>query len=103
MSWPRTRTSEEKRADSRILPGDLKTGLTFCQIPSIDELLATNAKPYPFQKIFENVKDDPVVVLHSSGSTGRSPPFFVLQIFLRSSTRLSKTNHNDPRHLRSRR
>ena len=41
------------------------------QIPSLDELLAEDeAPPFPFTKAFDEVKNDPVLVLHTSGSTG---------------------------------
>ena len=43
-------------------------------VPSVDELLDTNKSVphYAYTKTFEEAKDDPALVLHSSGSTG--PP-----------------------------
>lgn len=40
-------------------------------VPSFDEMLSSSAGHFPYDKKFSEAKDDPVVVLHSSGSTGR--------------------------------
>lgn len=40
-------------------------------IPSVDELLAPGDTPkYPYNPNFEDAKNDPIFVLHTSGSTG---------------------------------
>ncbi|KAL8951795.1 MAG: hypothetical protein Q9222_002244 [Ikaeria aurantiellina] len=45
------------------------------KIPSLSQLLAEDAVPsYPFGKSFSEAKDDPVLVLHTSGSTGFPKP-----------------------------
>ena len=42
------------------------------RIPPLEELLDEDEVPnYPFSKSFEEIQDDPVVVLHTSGSTGK--------------------------------
>ena len=41
-------------------------------IAPLDDWIASYTKPCPFQKSFEEAKYDPVLVLHSSGSTGES-------------------------------
>jgi len=38
--------------------------------PSFEELLAADIKVYPYTKKFNEVANDPVLVLHSSGTTG---------------------------------
>lgn len=46
------------------------------KVPSFQEMLASTPEPFPFVKDFEKAQNDPIVVLHSSGSTGKSrlPP-----------------------------
>jgi hypothetical protein len=40
-------------------------------IPSLDDLLGSEDIPsYPYTKSFEEARNDPLYVLHSSGSTG---------------------------------
>ncbi|KAI0013533.1 acetyl-CoA synthetase-like protein [Xylariaceae sp. FL0662B] len=39
-------------------------------IPSFDEMVGSTPKHYPYRKSFNEAKNDPIVVLHSSGSTG---------------------------------
>ncbi|KAI1774063.1 acetyl-CoA synthetase-like protein [Hypoxylon cercidicola] len=43
-------------------------------IPTFEEMLSTSPVSYPYTKSFEDAKNDPVVVLHSSGSTGIPRP-----------------------------
>lgn len=42
------------------------------EIPPLWELLHGKADPFLFSKTFENVKDEPAIIIHSSGSTGQS-------------------------------
>lgn len=44
------------------------------EIPAIEELLTTRTKHYPYTKSFDEVCDDPLVVMHTSGSTGFPKP-----------------------------
>ena len=44
-------------------------------VPSLELLLEGKSKPFPFDKTFESAKWDPILILHSSGSTGRSTGF----------------------------
>ncbi|KAL0261671.1 Histone transcription regulator 3 [Diplodia seriata] len=44
------------------------------QIASLDECLAAESNPYPYEKTFEEAKWDPIVVLHTSGTTGLPKP-----------------------------
>ncbi|KAK0615462.1 Non-canonical non-ribosomal peptide synthetase FUB8, partial [Lasiodiplodia hormozganensis] len=48
--------------------------LDVVQIGSLDECLAAESKPYPYEKTFEEAKWDPVVVIHTSGTTGLPKP-----------------------------
>ena len=49
-----------------------KKDLDIDEIPSLDDLIHGPSKHYPYQEVFENVKRVPVLVLHSSGSTGKA-------------------------------
>ena len=40
------------------------------EVPSLDEMLEGNGQKYPYNETFENAKRNPIVILHSSGSTG---------------------------------
>lgn len=46
-------------------------------VPSLDELLKDldTIKHYPYDKTFDEVRDEPCLVLHSSGSTGKTAPY----------------------------
>ncbi len=41
------------------------------QLPDLEDLLNDKATPYPYNKSFEEAYNDPLVSLHTSGSTGR--------------------------------
>ncbi|KAI1821167.1 acetyl-CoA synthetase-like protein [Xylaria intraflava] len=43
-------------------------------IPSFCEMMESSSKSYPYEKSFEEARDDPIVVLLSSGSTGLPKP-----------------------------
>ncbi|KAL4862619.1 hypothetical protein BDV12DRAFT_40068 [Aspergillus spectabilis] len=52
-------------------------------IPSLDELLESQDVPaYQYEKTFENARDDPVFVLHTSGSTGIPKPMIYTNEFV---------------------
>lgn len=48
------------------------------EIPALTELLSASDTPlYPYNAVYEEVKNDPIFILHTSGSTGRckgAPP-----------------------------
>ncbi|KAL8949996.1 MAG: hypothetical protein Q9222_003939 [Ikaeria aurantiellina] len=48
-----------------------RKGLQICPVPSLDEMLVDKSKHYPYDKDYASAKWDPMVVLHSSGSTGK--------------------------------
>ncbi|KAI0543941.1 acetyl-CoA synthetase-like protein [Xylaria curta] len=52
----------------------LKPDLEVYMIPSFCDMMESSPKPYAYEKTFEDAKNDPVVVLHSSGSTGLPKP-----------------------------
>ncbi|KAL2288752.1 hypothetical protein FJTKL_03420 [Diaporthe vaccinii] len=51
----------------------------FQAVPPFQEMLDGdgNTTPYPYGKTFEEARDDPIVVLHSSGSTGLPKPITI--------------------------
>jgi hypothetical protein len=50
-----------------------RSGLISCmEIPSFQEMLESNPTPFTFSREFEEVQNEPIVVLHSSGSTGEN-------------------------------
>ena len=51
---------------------DAVANLECIQVTSQDDMFNAASRPYPFDKTFENAKLDPVLILHSSGSTGMS-------------------------------
>ncbi len=48
-----------------------KRKLQILQVPSLNDMLVDASEHYPYQKDFATARWDPIVVLHSSGSTGR--------------------------------
>lgn len=40
------------------------------EIPSMDEMIQTETNPYSYEETFEKHSKNPVVVFHSSGTTG---------------------------------
>lgn len=49
----------------------VSTDILYSEIPSFNTMLESRPEPHPFTKSFEEAQDDPIVVLHSSGSTGK--------------------------------
>lgn len=48
-------------------------------IESVDYLLSVTPKPFPYSRSIEQARWDPLVVLHTSGSTGVPKPVFLKQ------------------------
>ena len=44
------------------------------QIPSLEELFDQDHPHYPFNKTFEQARSEPLIVLHTSGTTGLPKP-----------------------------
>ncbi|KAI4249038.1 MAG: hypothetical protein LQ352_005745 [Teloschistes flavicans] len=51
-----------------------KTQLEILQVPSLNDMLVDSSEHYPFEKDFAVAKFEPILVLHSSGSTGVPKP-----------------------------
>lgn len=51
-----------------------KDDLRPLEIPSFQELLDSNPAPFAYTYSFHEAKNNPIVVLHSSGSTGPLKP-----------------------------
>jgi acyl-coenzyme A synthetase/AMP-(fatty) acid ligase len=51
-----------------------KRPMRTCQIPSLEDLISTETKPYPFTKTFAEHKHEPFLSLHTSGTTGFPKP-----------------------------
>lgn len=52
---------------------ELKTthdGMRLCTIPSLEEMIQSTTKPYPFDTTFEKEENTKIVIMHSSGTTG---------------------------------
>jgi len=47
-----------------------KEDLRCFQVLSFEEMLLANAEPYPYDYTFEEAARKPILILHSSGSTG---------------------------------
>lgn len=50
------------------------TGVRSIECPDVDELLENIYPHYPFNKTFEQARKEPLVVLHTSGTTGFPKP-----------------------------
>ncbi|KAI0532164.1 hypothetical protein GGR58DRAFT_491137 [Xylaria digitata] len=53
---------------------ELKSDLRTEAVPSFDEMMKSTPAEFPYSKTFDEAYNDPVVVLHSSGSTGLPKP-----------------------------
>lgn len=52
----------------------LAPSVTYDAVPSFQVMFDSQPEHYPYQKSFEEARNDPIVVLHSSGSTGNTRP-----------------------------
>ncbi|KAI0449144.1 acetyl-CoA synthetase-like protein [Xylaria acuta] len=46
-------------------------------LPSFDQMLESSPSPYLYEKAFDNAENEPILVLHSSGSTGLPKPIIM--------------------------
>ncbi|PVH91860.1 acetyl-CoA synthetase-like protein [Periconia macrospinosa] len=53
---------------------DYRPGLQLHPIQPLETLIHPNSPPYPYQKTYAEAQWDPVLILHSSGSTGAPRP-----------------------------
>lgn len=56
-------------------------------VPSVEELLTTEYEHFPFSKTFEQARDEPLVSLHTSGTTGLPKPVIYTHDWAASYTR----------------
>ena len=47
------------------------SGIHCAEVPSFQEMLDSQTPVFPFDKNYEVAKNEPIVILHSSGSTGK--------------------------------
>ena len=52
---------------------DAVEGLESFSVAPLDDLLRGEGKPYPFNTTYRKARWDPVLICHSSGSTGEVP------------------------------
>lgn len=61
-------------------------GIRVLELPNILELTEKSHPHFPFEKTFENAKDEPFVVLHTSGTTELPKPIVWTHDFCASAT-----------------
>ena len=66
-------------------------------IESIGRLLSVTPTPFPYSRTVEQVRWDPLVVLHTSGSTGVPKPVFLKQGIVASARSFRKSMWRSPR------
>ena len=50
----------------------MKSGLLSFNVPSLDELLDKRPEHYPYHKSWAEAWNDPILLTHTSGSTGQT-------------------------------
>lgn len=65
--------AEELAPAAEALRGRQIPGVVIEPVPSLEELLLTpeDTKLYPYERSFDEARDEPCLILHSSGSTGK--------------------------------
>jgi acyl-CoA synthetase (AMP-forming)/AMP-acid ligase II len=58
------------------------SGLRIHEIPSLEQMIADESDHYPYNKTFDEAKNDTVLFLHTSGSTGNPKPIQINNAFL---------------------
>ncbi|KFX89365.1 hypothetical protein V490_07071 [Pseudogymnoascus sp. VKM F-3557] len=54
----------------------LITGLQIVEVPELEDMINTPSKPFLYSKTWQEAKDDVVLVVHTSGSTGAPKPIY---------------------------
>ena len=60
----------------------LVSDLEIIRIPSLEEMVNTNAEHYPYTKSWEEAKNEVVMIVHTSGSTGAPKPIYYTNQFI---------------------
>lgn len=68
-------------------------------VEGFEDMLRGQSKPYPYEVTFAEARWDPVLVLHSSGSTGKSLLSTAKRRHKLNILRTSETDCNKPRHV----
>lgn len=66
------------------LAASLQTGrpsLTSFQIPEFEDMVQSKSKPYAYTKTWAEAKNDPIMIIHTSGSTGAPKPITYTNAF----------------------
>lgn len=69
---------EQQEDYERLLPGT-----KMIEIPSMEDMTQTQTRHYPYTKTWEEAKNDVVIIIHTSGSTGNPKPIFLNNLYLR--------------------
>ena len=64
--------SSDMAAVARHIITTSHQSLDFMVIPTFEEMMESTPAPFLYSKDFESAKNDPILVLHTSGSTGKS-------------------------------
>jgi acyl-CoA synthetase (AMP-forming)/AMP-acid ligase II len=62
---------------------ELVSDLQIFSLPSLDEMTASEPKHYPYTKAWAEAKDDVVMIVHTSGSTGNPKLIYYTNAYLR--------------------
>ncbi|KAE8449384.1 hypothetical protein EG329_008285 [Mollisiaceae sp. DMI_Dod_QoI] len=57
--------------------------LQLCCIPSLEEMVSSKTSHYPYTKTYEEAKNDTVLILHTSGSTGCPKPIKINNAYIK--------------------
>jgi acyl-coenzyme A synthetase/AMP-(fatty) acid ligase len=75
------------------------SGIHCAEIPSFQDMLDSQPPVHKFAKNFDDVKNEPIVILHSSGSTGKYLINYYVSNQMIEQSRYTQTHHDDPRNL----
>jgi acyl-coenzyme A synthetase/AMP-(fatty) acid ligase len=66
------------------------------QVPTVDALLSVDFPRYPCSKLFDELKDSPLVILHTSGTTATPKPITYTNDWAASYTQMLKSELGSP-------
>ena len=71
-------------------------GLNIVPVPDLDEMFgaANQRKPYPYTKSWEEGKSDPILIVHTSGTTGHPKPVVYNQYMMQSWSRFFRASRS---------